>query len=253
MYFMYIDESGDPGLNSRISNYFILSGLIVHETDWLRLLNDFIALRRFQYQKYKLPIRAEIHAGTMINGRLSDNHNIQKNERFMILRGVIDWLSANNRSKVVSVIVDKTNFTSAEEVFEFAWKNLIQRFENFLAHTNKDNGANEHGIIVPDNTNGDAVKKIERKMRKINFVPSKYAGSRNIPIHFVIEDPFFKDSSESYFTQMIDVVSYFSLQFIQPNKYVKKQGAVNYFTRLDKILLKEASPSDKYGRVWIKK
>lgn len=253
MYFMYIDESGDPGIKSSISNYFVLSGLIVQEKDWLRLFNDFIELRRKQFQKYKLPVRAEIHAGAMINGRLADNHNIQKNDRFMILRTVLDWLASNDRIRIISVVVDKTNFSSAEEVFEFAWKNLIQRFENFLEHTNRDNNTDERGVIVPDNTNGDVVKKIERKMRRINYIPSKFCGQRNIPIHFVIEDPFFKDSAESYFTQMIDVVSYFSLQFIQPNKYVKKQGAANYFTRLDKILLKATSPSDQYGRVWIKK
>jgi hypothetical protein len=251
---MYIDESGDPGLKSSISNYFVLSGLIIHETDWIKLLNEFRYFRQKQFQKYRLPVRAEIHAGAMINGRLSDNYNIQKNERFLILRSVIDWLASYNQLRIVSVIVDKTNFTSSEEVFEFAWRNLIQRFENFLNHINKKTGLSEHGIIIPDNTNGDVVKKIERKMRKINYIPSKYSvESRNVPIYLVIEDPFFKDSAESYFTQMIDVVSYFSLQFIQPNKYVRKHGAKKFFTRLDNIFLKEAAPKDLYGRVWISK
>ena len=82
-------------------------------------------------------------------------------------------------------------------MFELAWKNLIQRFENFLEHTNKDNNTDERGVIIPDNTNGDVVKKSERKMRRINYIPSKFYGQRNIPIHFVIEDPFFKDSAKS--------------------------------------------------------
>lgn len=253
---MYVDESGDPGLKSTISNYFVLSGLIIHENDWIDIFNDFISLRRKFFQQYKLPVRGEIHAGAMINGRLTENYNIQKNDRFMILRKTIDWLASKSNLNIISVIVDKTNFSTSDEVFEYAWETLIQRFENTLKNNNFNAKYNNQdcGIVIPDNTNGEVLRKLLRKMRRINYIPSKFSSTpRNVPIKFVIEDPFFKDSAESYFTQMIDVVSYFSLQFIQPNKYVKKQGAKNYFTRLAPILLTAASPSDTYGRVWVKK
>lgn len=32
MYFMYVDESGDPGMLVSPTRYFVLSGLVVHES-----------------------------------------------------------------------------------------------------------------------------------------------------------------------------------------------------------------------------
>ena len=34
MYFLYADESGDVGLNNSPTNYFCLSGFVVHELRW---------------------------------------------------------------------------------------------------------------------------------------------------------------------------------------------------------------------------
>lgn len=34
MYLMYVDESGDVGMGEGGSDYFVLSGLVVHEGSW---------------------------------------------------------------------------------------------------------------------------------------------------------------------------------------------------------------------------
>ena len=34
MYLLYVDESGDIGLDNSPTNYFCLSGLVVHELRW---------------------------------------------------------------------------------------------------------------------------------------------------------------------------------------------------------------------------
>lgn len=44
MYLMYVDESGDPGLTSSPTRYFVLSGIVIHELRWaicLDQLNQF--------------------------------------------------------------------------------------------------------------------------------------------------------------------------------------------------------------------
>jgi hypothetical protein len=39
MHILYVDESGDPGIHRYGSPYFILSGLIVPEDEWLNYLD----------------------------------------------------------------------------------------------------------------------------------------------------------------------------------------------------------------------
>ena len=34
MYIAYVDESGDPGRNTRVTKYFTLSGIIVADSNW---------------------------------------------------------------------------------------------------------------------------------------------------------------------------------------------------------------------------
>ena len=252
---MYVDESGDTGVNGSNTDYFILSGIVMHELDWNNLFSDFHEFRKQINQKYKFKVRDEFHAVVMVNGNKSENNNLEKNERLMILRNTIDWIASKQELSLLTVIVKKYGFSSKEEVFELAWKTLIQRFENTLEKRNFNGtkNATDKGIIIADNTDVDSIRKIYRKMHVINPIPSYFGGFRNLPIQFVIEDPVFKDSKQSYFVQLADITAYFTMQYLSPNKFVKRQGAKKYFERLEPIIIKQASPSDKFGRVWIKK
>jgi len=35
VYLMYVDESGDTGLDGSPTDHFVLTGFVVHEADWL--------------------------------------------------------------------------------------------------------------------------------------------------------------------------------------------------------------------------
>lgn len=76
------------------------------------------------------------------------------------------------------------------------------------------------------------------------------SGFRDMPVRAMIEDPVHRRSHDSYFVQMADVCSFCSYQFIDPGKRMKKSGGKNYFLRLSPILLRVASRTDEWGRVW---
>ena len=69
---MYVDESGDTGLVNSPTRYFVLSGVVVHESEWRNFLQRIIALRKTLRVVYGLPMRTEIHASEFINGRVGD-------------------------------------------------------------------------------------------------------------------------------------------------------------------------------------
>ncbi|WP_412728960.1 DUF3800 domain-containing protein [Geobacillus stearothermophilus] len=62
MYLVYVDESGDTGLVKSPTRYFILSALIVHESNWNKFIDDIIEFRKRLRDNYKFKLREEIHA-----------------------------------------------------------------------------------------------------------------------------------------------------------------------------------------------
>jgi len=74
-------------------------------------------------------------------------------------------------------------------------------------------------------------------------------GYRNLRLQHVIEDPIMRDSSISYLHQMCDVVAYFARQKYEPNKYLKKKGASNFYHRLNDVICKHVTTNNGYGIV----
>lgn len=251
MYFMYVDESGDPGLNNSPTRYFILTGLVVHELRWQECLDLIIDFRKRMRDAFGLRLREEIHAAHMINnpGHLV---SIKRNDRLSILRFFLHEISGFPDVSIINVVIDKQGKPADYDVMENAWAALIQRFSNTITHRNFPGPANadERGFIVPDNTDAQRLTALLRKMRKYNPVPSRYgSGYRNIQIKNIVEDPFFKDSRASYFIQAADVAAYALYQQLTPSSFMRSKGAQHYFQRLSGVLCRHASPRDPDGIV----
>lgn len=163
-----------------------------------------------------------------------------------------DELSSMADINVLNVVVNKQTKSQDYDVFEKAWQVLIQRFENTISHRNFPGPSNpdERGIIIPDNTDAKKLTRLIRRMRRFNPVPSQLGyGYRNLLLRNTIEDPFMRDSNESYFIQAADLCAFLLYQNYFPKNYVKKTGAHNYFYRLGPILCKVASRENEYGIV----
>lgn len=247
---MYVDESGDPGTVNSPTRYFILSAIIFHESYWLNILDDLIVLKRTLKSRYGLLMKEEIHASVFLSGRPKIKNSISRNDRLDLLKKCLDWLNDRTDISIISICVDKNNNT---DPFEKAWQLLIQRFENTLLHKNFPGPfSNDKGLVLADNTNGQKLVKLVRQMRRYNPIPNMIsygAGSRNIPLRAIIEDPNFRESSRSLILQMVDVVAYFARQVYEPNKYVKLKGAKTYYGRLHSVINKYARIGNKNYKI----
>lgn len=252
MYLLYVDESGDVGLHNSPTRYFILSAIVVHEMKWRDTLQELVAFRRMLRDTKGLKLRDEIHASVFIN-KPGELKRIKRNDRLDIMKKCIDWVNAQPYLNVFSVVVDKQG--KSNDIFELAWNTLVNRFENTLKHRNfvGPRNSDETGIVISDNTEGEKLRKLVRKMRHYNTVPNKKdyysSGYRNIKIEKVIEDPVFRDSRQSLILQMNDVIAYCVRQKYEPNNYMKKKGGHNFYTRLDKVVTKKVSTSNNFGIV----
>lgn len=252
MYLLYVDESGDPGIINSPTQYFLLSGIVFHELRWNSIIDGLVDLRKFFKAQYGLKLNEEVHASNFINDPMKVLR-IPRHIRLQILKQSIHWLSLQQDINIITVRIDKTN--RANDVFNFAWEKLFQRFENTIHRKNFPGPSNteDKGFIISDKTDEKKLVSLLRKMRRYNAVPNVRnvygEGYRNLKLNYIIEDPFFKDSKKSYIHQMVDVVAYFAHQKYKPNKYIKKKGCRNYYDILDPVLCKVASKSNPLGIV----
>lgn len=260
MYLIYINESGDCGLprDGSPTSHFILSGLVVHELRWSETLERLIQFRRMLSKTHRVGMAEELHAAALITrgkSKLGKGlEKLPKHQRLAVLRMFVNEIAQLPDVSIINVVVDKRARSTKEEVFEIAWKAILQRFENTLRYRNFPGPANpdERGVVFADNTDGEKLRKFLRTMRRFNPVPSRHSfGSRNIPVEAIIEDPNLKDSRLSYFIQVVDCVAYVLKQFIQPNAYMKAKGGHAYFHRLQPVLCTVASSRDPMGVVYV--
>lgn len=246
MYLMYVDESGDPGNNTAQSEYFCLSGIVVHESQWRNFYEVNRRFRRKMKDVYGLPVRSELHAVKFLR---HSQFEIEKHNRLSILRNFLDELAKINTIAVTNVIVHKLGKPREFDIFGVAWRTLFQRFENTLVNGNFPEGyRRSYGVVFTDATNGESLTQLMRKMSVYNPIPNRWGiGYRNIPIARVIEDPSPRDSQHSLPIQACDVIAYFLHQKLKPNSYIKRKSADKYFDRLKPVLNLNASARDPWG------
>lgn len=245
---MYVDESGDAGLINSPTDYFILSAVVVHELEWKRLIDVFVAFKKTLNAAYGFPVRSEIHASEFIKRPV---HGLARHVRLAILRNTLDEIAKFVDVSITNIVIDKRNKPAGYDVFDMAWKALFQRFENTLKFGNfPGKHRRDMGIIFTDATAGKKLTQMVRKMRVYNPVPnSGGVGYRQLPFMKIIEDPTERDSKESLLVQVADVCAYFLMQRYKPNAYIRKQNAKYYFDRLLPVLNTHASKASPLGIV----
>jgi hypothetical protein len=251
MYLLYVDESGDSGLNDSPSPFFVLSGFVVHELKWKETIEAIIKFRMDLRDKYGLKLREELHSACFIHkpGKIK---RIAKSLRLRLLRDVIDFQATLPDINILNIVIDKKGKDQTFDVFNSAWETLIQRFHNTISHKNFPGPQNpqDYGLLIVDQTDEKKLRNLIRKMRKFNPVPNTGGvGYRSIPITTIVEDAVHRNSIHSYFIQLADVNAFFLYQKFAVCKYLKKKGARNYFNRLEPVLCKVASSTDGLGIV----
>lgn len=258
MYLMYVDECGDIGMGEGSSNYFILSGMVVHESMWADLLTTTSNMLSSLYEKYGLDRKLELHAKAMLGRSEKPYSGIKKINRLLLLRDVLKYEGTlAHYLRIINVAVDKRNKGQDYDVFCKAWDALINRFENTIQHANfpiikpgTTPAYPEHGLVIVDETDEKQLRTLIRKMRWNNVLPSAYGPEcYQNNLSWVIEDAMHKQSQHSIPIQLCDVNAYFLRQLLEPNSTIRKHDAQNYFYFIEPILLKAASRKNALGIV----
>ncbi len=262
MYFMYVDESGDPGAydltkpeDNRATRHYIASGFVIPAEEWRNYLTYLLTVRRYLKGKYGFPIRAELHGAELIRPR-SSSHAIKRvgprYKRIDLYREALKYLPHGMpRASIINVHLDKQKPIYASstgwDIQELVWGRLLQRYTTYLQKS--CNGS--CGLVFADHTNEPKVRRLLRKMRVHNYVPSKIhrGESLSAPLVNIVEDPIMRNSESSYFVQIADLVAHALYRQIYPKGSLKKYNVDRLFDLVDPLLNKDACRYNSQGIV----
>lgn len=261
MYIVYYDESGDDGYPNYSSPLFVLTALYLHKQFWKNCFLELSNFRRWLRQNYGFPVKMEIHTKDFLLNKnpyrilcLSDDKRLDIVDNYC---GVIGRLGVQS-IQIINVVINKTSIQSGKyDILDRALTYSIQRIENDL----DKNASHCNFIVITDPGRVGKMRRIARRLQKINYIPSKYGpGSSRREISRMIEDPLPKESDQSYFIQIADFVSYLVHLYILtklkisslPNRLpisIDNGKILEWMEMIKPALNLAASSNDEYGVV----
>lgn len=256
-YIGYFDETGDDGISTSSSDTFILTSIYMPMDKWQENYDCIKAMRKKIKNEYGLHVSEEMHTKHFLSDKNPyRKYQWSKEEKINIIKVFIKTMT-NLDISIVNVIIDKTKIRIADyPILENALKYNIQRIDN-------DSNNEWNYMIITDKGRLAPMRKTARMIRAYNPIRSKYSkGYVNQPVKNLIEDILEKDSKESYFIQLCDMVSYF-VHLYYKTQYMKKEfpnrvgrlidkkfvGSVMATLKEGNVFNLKANPLEKYGLV----
>jgi len=260
MRIVYFDESGDDGFPSYSSPLFGLTSIYMHYLSWKENYEAVLDFRKRLKTDFNFPVKLEFHTKYfLLDKNPYKDLNLKNDEKKEIVSLFCQLISELNLKVINTVIIKERLANPKFEVLNTALTYSIQRIENDL-----ESGSNPNSrfMIITDPGRVGKMRKTTRKIQRINFIPSKYYTSNyRKEIKYLIEDPLPKDSKQSYFIQISDLISYLVTLFTirnfdiaeLPNRlksYTRFSEIKNWLNILKPVFNLKATRSNEYGIVY---
>jgi len=241
MYLAYVDDSRDD----RIA---VATALVLPVEKWNQAFADVRAWRRRLKASDGIYVYKEFHATDFVAGRgRIAPRPIGKYRRSQIFFEALDLVAGLPGASLFNCIAN-----SDEE--DLAYERVLNRINRTL----QPDVWNSYAMLLWDEGKDAEHRKLTRRMRVRNPIPSRYGewptGSltKNIPLDRIIEDPLFKKSEQSYFIQLVDFCAFALLRRENPIASRSKYGLDKAFQRLQPVCFKDANRQDPHGVVRVK-
>lgn len=206
--YAYVDDSGDPGMKPGSTSTMALGCVLVSAYDWTSRLDKLQDLRRGIHADYGIRIRDEVKGEWLVGVKKHFREaGLGDGQLRDIFQRHMDILS-DVANGIFAVVVEKDRILKREtDVEDMAWTMLFQRLRFRTLETG-------HPIMLIHDQTSDykALRSRWRKFRRYNYTP---AGQRS-DARLLIEDPISRDSQQSYFIQLADLVAYSASRRIVP-------------------------------------
>lgn len=231
MHIVYIDDSYE----NPVQTY---AGIAVSASAWRSCFTEVLQWRRNLKHTDGILVTKEFHATEFVagRGRLGEQ-TITKYKRCQIYRDAFMLLDRMQGIRVFS--------SCRRSRPEWAFERLITRIHKTMETWDS------HAVLICDQGKEAEFTRLIRKMGTYNPV-AVYVGpgsleTQNLATVRILEDPFFKESSRSFFVQMADFVAYGLLRREKHLESKNRYGIHECFDLLSNVVVREASTHDPMG------
>ena len=205
MYLYYVDESGSPYSYSQTSEFYVLSSLILDDSNWNTIDEAVSDVKRKYFPSADLS-QIEIRGSKLWNkvGDYSGFSDDQVRNAFSDLTNII----RDNDVKIISIVIKKDKFLfdwEDKDMLTEAWRVLLERIEMFLT----GEGNYNHGLIVMD-----SITPVEDKKRNKLMDSFKIFGTGRVNLNHILEITF-TDSGLKNLIQLTDIIAYVTRQHMR--------------------------------------
>lgn len=236
MHLVYIDDSQDQQ-----ARLYTFAALAVPAERWRATFSEIRQFRRLIRDSDGIFVTKELHAWKFVSGRGRVAPRIvTKGRRCSIFREALAVLARQQDTL--------SSFNSVLHRQDWAFERLLNRINRTMQ------AWGSHAMLICDEGKEAEYTRLVRRMGVYNPIPSAYgvwrdsgAMTRNIPVEYIVEDPFFKKSDRSYFIQMADFCAYALLRREVPLPSKSKYGLDTAFNILAPICITAANRRDPLG------
>ncbi len=187
---------------------------LIHDKDWLAVLDELISFRGYLRDQFRIHSLAELKANWLLH-RKGDfkNSPLSFDARMRVYRSALRFQRKCGKIQTFAIVIHKHRLKKQTKgiLRSFAWTFAIQRLERF----GRDEGENVH--VLPDEGHGPFIKRKLRQMRRFNSVSKAFGtGWFDRKAENILEDSSDRKSHESYFIQLADLNAYAASRHVYP-------------------------------------
>jgi Protein of unknown function (DUF3800) len=209
MQFLFIDESGTAPQPSKCEPrpYFVLGGIVVPESIWLKLADD-LARLKLAY-RVEGEIKWRYFGPNKQGAKLHSLSHLTVPEKEELRHRLYDALGRYKSIKLICVVAHAPTaykqpyIRNADELYWYAYKQITERFQYYLQYLTRRVGEDVNGIVVCDHRGPEDDERLRNLHAKLLAGNSESVSSyKNL-----IEGLFIAPSHLSVGIQFADMVA----------------------------------------------
>lgn len=206
MHLIYVDDSGDEELS-------VFSALTIRVDKWNPCLTAIKTFRHDIQMSDGISVYTEFHAWKFVSGRgkIADGV-VSKGRRCQIFKQTLQTVTLLPETRLFNTVFPTK---ASEQTYEALLRGInrtLQRWDSYA-------------VLICDEGKDAIYTRLVRRMQT----------SKDDAIDRIIEDPFFKQSDQSYFIQLSDFCAYALLRQERPIASKTKYGLDQAFDLLEPI------------------
>jgi len=188
MYLCYLDESGQHG-----GKYFVLAGVSVFERQTYWLTTELDRIQERFLPDLKEPV--EFHAASIRGGKEPPWNTLSEEQRHNLLDSVYGAIREGDLHLFGAAI--EREWLRGEDEYDFAFEDLVSRFDRFLRWKYKEEGEAQRGLIII--AQSQYQQRVETLARRIRETGTRWGETRNLA-----DIPLFTLAANSRLLQIAD-------------------------------------------------